>query len=81
MHAAKLCAIAIGTFGRAELRHTSENHRSNDTAVTARSDFRGMINVPLMDGSVRAIDEINFGVWRAISTRNGQEALPDDFNK
>ena len=51
-------------------------------AVTARSYFRGMVNVLLMDGSVRAIDDnINLGVWRAISTRNGQEALPDDFNK
>ena len=51
-------------------------------AVTARSYFSGMVNVSMMDGSVRAIDnEINLGVWRAISTRNGEETLPDSFNK
>ena len=47
-----------------------------------RAPAAGMVNVLLMDGSVRAIDdEINLGVWRAISTRNGSEILPDDFNK
>jgi hypothetical protein len=51
-------------------------------AVTARSYFEGLVNVLLMDGSVRAINnDINLGVWRAVSTRNGQEILPDDFNK
>jgi prepilin-type N-terminal cleavage/methylation domain-containing protein len=51
-------------------------------AITARSYFAGIVNVALMDGSVRAIDdEINLGVWRALSTRNGQETLPDSFNK
>ena len=52
------------------------------SAVTARSYFQGMVNVLMMDGSVRAInDEIHPGVWRGISTRAGSEVLPDDFNK
>jgi hypothetical protein len=51
-------------------------------AVTARSYFSGMVNVAMMDASVRAIpNEINLGVWRAVSTRNGKELLPDDFHK
>jgi prepilin-type N-terminal cleavage/methylation domain-containing protein len=51
-------------------------------AITARSYFSGMVNVAMMDASVRAIrNEINLGVWRAISTRAGQELLPDDFHK
>jgi prepilin-type N-terminal cleavage/methylation domain-containing protein len=51
-------------------------------AITARSYFAGMVNVAMMDASVRAIpNEINLGVWRAISTRNGKELLPEDFNK
>jgi prepilin-type N-terminal cleavage/methylation domain-containing protein len=51
-------------------------------AVTARSYFRGMVNVSLMDGSVRAVhNDINLNVWRAASTRNGKEFLPDTFHK
>jgi prepilin-type N-terminal cleavage/methylation domain-containing protein len=51
-------------------------------AITARGYFAGMVNVAMMDGSVRAIpNEINLGVWRAISTRNGKELLPESFNK
>jgi len=49
-------------------------------AVTARSYHEGMVNVAMMDGSVRPIeDEINVGVWRALSTRRGQEIMPDSF--
>jgi prepilin-type N-terminal cleavage/methylation domain-containing protein len=51
-------------------------------AVTARSYFQGAVNVSMMDGSVRAIDNtINLGVWRAISTRAGKEVLPENFDK
>ena len=47
-------------------------------AVTARSHHEGMVNVAMMDGSVRPIeDDINILVWRALSTRRGQEILPD----
>ncbi len=49
-------------------------------AVTARSYHEGMVNVAMMDGSVRPIeDNINVGVWRALSTRRGQEIMPDSF--
>jgi prepilin-type N-terminal cleavage/methylation domain-containing protein len=51
-------------------------------AITARSYFAGHVNVSMMDGSVRAIsDDINLGVWRALSTRAGGELLPDDVFK
>lgn len=51
-------------------------------AVTARGYFEGMVNVSFMDGSVRAIDDsIDIGVWQALSTRAGEELLPDEFNK
>lgn len=51
-------------------------------AVTARSYFPGMVNVSLMDGSVRAFqNDINLGVWRALGTRNGKEILPDYVHK
>lgn len=51
-------------------------------AITARSYFSGMVNVSMMDGSVRAIqNDVDLGVWQAISTRAGKEFLPDDFFK
>ncbi|MBX3414240.1 MAG: DUF1559 domain-containing protein [Pirellulales bacterium] len=51
-------------------------------AITARSYFSNAVNVAMMDGSVRTIeDKIHLGVWRAISTRNGREKLPNSFNQ
>jgi type II secretory pathway pseudopilin PulG len=51
-------------------------------AITARSYFSNVINVSMMDGSVRAIDDkIDLRVWRAISTRWGKEKLPNSFNQ
>jgi prepilin-type N-terminal cleavage/methylation domain-containing protein len=51
-------------------------------ANTARSYFAGAVNVSMMDGSVRTCDNnIDLGVWRAISTRAGKELLPDSFDK
>jgi prepilin-type N-terminal cleavage/methylation domain-containing protein len=45
-------------------------------AVTARSYHPGIVNVVLMDGSVRAIsDSIELDVWRALSTRDGREVV------
>jgi prepilin-type N-terminal cleavage/methylation domain-containing protein len=47
-------------------------------AVTARSYHTGVVNVVLMDGSVRAIsDSIDLDVWRALSTRDGREVMED----
>jgi prepilin-type N-terminal cleavage/methylation domain-containing protein len=51
-------------------------------AVTARSYLGRAVNVSLMDGSVRAIsNDVNLGVWRAMSTRKGKEILPDEVFK
>lgn len=51
-------------------------------AATARSYFPGAVNVSLMDGSVRSVaNNVNLGVWRAVSTRSSKEILPDDFFK
>ena len=49
-------------------------------AVTSRSHHRNIVNVVMMDGSVHTIhDEIDLEVWRALSTRNGQEVVPADY--
>jgi hypothetical protein len=51
-------------------------------AITARSYFPGLVNVAMMDGSVRTIENnINIGVWRAISTRSSKEKLPNSFGQ
>jgi len=51
-------------------------------AITARSYFSGIVNVTMMDGSVRAIaNNVDLGVWRALSTRDGKEMMPDDVFK
>ncbi len=48
-------------------------------AVTARSYHNGGVNVAMMDGSVRWFsDEIDLGVWRAYSTRDGGELIPSE---
>jgi prepilin-type N-terminal cleavage/methylation domain-containing protein len=45
-------------------------------AVTARSYHPGIVNVVLMDGSVRPVsDTIQLDVWRSLSTRNGSEVV------
>lgn len=47
-------------------------------AITARSHHMGMVNAALMDGSVRSVtDEIDLGVWRALSTRAGEDIVGD----
>lgn len=51
-------------------------------AVTPRSYHAGKVNVLLMDSSVRSIDDtIDIGVWRALSTRDSGEILPEEFHK
>lgn len=48
-------------------------------AVTARSYHTGIVHVLLMDGSSRSISEnINLGIWRALSTRSGNE-VPREY--
>jgi prepilin-type N-terminal cleavage/methylation domain-containing protein len=56
----------------------SPDYSPTYAAITARSYFTGGVNVSMMDGSVRTIDDnVNLGVWRALSTRAGKEKLPN----
>lgn len=50
----------------------------DSAAVTARSYHTGLVNVAMLDTSVRTIsNEIDLKIWRALSTRNGREPIPD----
>jgi len=45
-------------------------------AVTSRSYHPGIVQVALMDGSVRAVpNTVDVNIWRAMATRNGKEAF------
>lgn len=45
-------------------------------AVTSRSYHAGVVQSAMMDGSVRTVsDDIDILVWRAMGTRNGNEAV------
>jgi prepilin-type processing-associated H-X9-DG protein len=47
-------------------------------AVTSRSHHAGMVNVLLMDGSVRGVpNSVNLATWRALGTRSGGEPVGD----
>jgi len=49
-------------------------------AITARSYHIGLVNVMMMDGSVRAVrDGMDQRVWRALGTRAGGEAVSGDY--
>lgn len=49
-------------------------------AITARSYHTGLVNVLMMDGSVRSIqNSINIDTWRALGSRNGGEVISGDF--
>ena len=46
--------------------------------ITSRSYHHGMVNVLMMDGSARSVNEnLNLSVWRALGTRNGQEVVSE----
>jgi prepilin-type N-terminal cleavage/methylation domain-containing protein len=49
-------------------------------AITARSYHSALVNVGLMDGSVRSVrDGISPATWRAVGTRAGGEVLGNDW--
>lgn len=49
-------------------------------AITARSYHPNLVNVALMDGSVRSVrNEVTLLVWRALGTRAGGEVFNPDF--
>ena len=61
---------------------SSPSDTATYAAITARSYFSNVINVSMMDGSVRTVDDkIDLRVWRALSTRWGKEKLPNNFNQ
>lgn len=48
--------------------------------VSARSEHPGIVNVCFGDGHVAVMsDSVELNVWRAMGTRNGQEAVNADF--
>lgn len=50
--------------------------RASYAVLTSRSHHTGVVNVALLDGSVRSIsNSIELSVWRALGTRNGQEII------
>jgi prepilin-type N-terminal cleavage/methylation domain-containing protein len=53
---------------------------ATSAAVTSRSHHAGVVSTSLMDGSVRAVSSsIDGGLWRTLSTRAGNETVPNDF--
>ena len=53
---------------------------SNPPMVAARSRHPGIVNVVMLDGSVRSIsNQININTWRALSTSRGGEVISDDY--
>ena len=48
--------------------------------VTSRSFHGGLVNVSLMDGSVRSVsDGIDVATWRALATRAGGDSVSADY--
>jgi len=49
-------------------------------AVTSRSHHAGVVSSAFMDGSVRTVTNgIDAGLWKALSTRAGGEAIAGDY--
>lgn len=78
-------AVASGMAGiRDEADFNSRQEGSSATlptyaAITARSYHAQIVNVGLMDGSVRSVKSgINLATWRALGTRAGGEVVAED---
>jgi prepilin-type N-terminal cleavage/methylation domain-containing protein/prepilin-type processing-associated H-X9-DG protein len=62
-----------------DLGDTTPDLTPTYAAVTARSYHNGGVNVAMMDGSTKFVqNEINLGVWRAYTTRGMQEIIPSE---
>jgi prepilin-type N-terminal cleavage/methylation domain-containing protein len=79
-------AVASGMAGvRDEADFNSRQEGSSATlptyaAITARSYHAQIVNVGLMDGSVRSVKSgINLTTWRALGTRAGGEVIGEDW--
>jgi prepilin-type processing-associated H-X9-DG protein len=59
------------------VRDGSSSSQISYAAVTSRSYHSGLVNVFLMDGSVRSVtNSVDLNVWRALATRAGGEVVP-----
>jgi prepilin-type N-terminal cleavage/methylation domain-containing protein len=59
-------------------REGSSATRISFDVVTARSYHSGIVNVLLMDGSVRQVSNgVDLAIWRALATRTGGEVVGD----
>ena len=59
------------------IRDGSSPIQNSYAAVTSRSFHSNLVNVSLMDGSVRSVtSNIDWTVWRALGTRSGGEVVP-----
>lgn len=68
-----MCARRIE--GRPKMQ-CEENRRNGSVWAAARSEHRGGVNAAFCDASMRFIaDDISLDVWRAMSTRAGQEPI------
>lgn len=69
----------------ADIDYTSQQEGTSGTVatyavITSRSYHPGVVNVTLMDGSVRSISEyVDLNVWRALGTRAGGEVASDSL--
>lgn len=76
--------VACGMAGvRDECDYNSRSEGSSATdityaAITARSYHSNLVNVALMDGSVRSVsNSVTLANWRALGTRTGGEVVGD----
>jgi len=62
------------------VRDGSSSSQVSYAAVMSRSYHSNLVNVFLMDGSVRSVaSNINRTVWRALGTRAGSEVVPANY--
>ena len=76
------CTYAGNKYDLSFTNQREGTHGSNITyaAVPARSHHAGLVNVALMDGSVRSIaDDIELSTWQALSTRDGNEIPSQNY--
>jgi prepilin-type N-terminal cleavage/methylation domain-containing protein len=72
--------VGTSRYGDKDIDWTNQREGTSKTirtyaAITARSYHAGIVNVTMLDGSARSVDQsIDLGVWRASSTRAGGDS-------
>jgi len=73
--------VVFSTFRHCDYNSMQEGRSATEptyAAITARSYHGGLVNVALMDGSVRSVrDAISLPAWRALGTRAGGEVIAE----